>query len=168
MITVVRHGVANYVSGGLTPAGAKAVESFALTLTEKGYRRIISSPVQRAEETARIIGQTLGIQARTDERLREIDIEGPGVGELFAAFSRESVPGGPAAPRAAFAYEPTRKQLEHDSYKLLAWLRTLGNVLVVTHGVNLTGLKLAMAGKRNWGPEDWRGNGFNNLETLEI
>ena len=56
----------------LTPEGRRQVESLADTLAEAGIEDIVSSRLQRAAETARILGRRLGLEPETDTRLNEI------------------------------------------------------------------------------------------------
>ena len=56
----------------LTPEGRRQVESLADTLAAAGIEAIVSSRLQRAAETARILGRRLGLEPETDPRLNEI------------------------------------------------------------------------------------------------
>ena len=56
----------------LVPEGRQQAESLADSLAEAGIEAIISSRLQRAAETARILGRGLGIEPETDPRLNEI------------------------------------------------------------------------------------------------
>lgn len=171
MATLLRHGKADYRTDTLLPEAVQAVREVAKTLQGRGFKRILASPSGRAQGTAIVLAEVLGIAVvGVVPRLAEIPLDEPQeLAELFARFSAQNEPGGPAAPKAAFAHAPTRERLEKTSYELLSWVQSLGDdVLVVTHGITLTGLKLAKAGKRNWNPAAWEGNGFPNLGILEI
>ena len=56
----------------LTPEGRRQVESLADTLADTGIEMIVSSRLQRAAETARILGRRLGLEPETEPRLNEI------------------------------------------------------------------------------------------------
>lgn len=57
----------------LTDEGRKQAESTAGILTKMGVDHIYASPIQRAQDTASIISEPLGIKPVTDQRLTEID-----------------------------------------------------------------------------------------------
>ncbi|MDE3094312.1 MAG: histidine phosphatase family protein [Acidobacteriota bacterium] len=86
---LVRHGettwnVERRIQGhnddaGLTERGIEQVRAAAEKLAESGARRIISSDLTRARETAEVIGQRLGLEISYDPTLRERsygDLEG--------------------------------------------------------------------------------------------
>ena len=56
----------------LAPAGRRQSESLAKSLVDAEIEAIVSSQLQRAAETARILGRRLGIEPETDPRLNEI------------------------------------------------------------------------------------------------
>lgn len=56
----------------LSAGGLVQAEALAKSLAGLGISRVVSSDLARAAETARIVGQALGVPVETDERLREI------------------------------------------------------------------------------------------------
>jgi len=83
---LVRHGEVHNPEGiiygrlpgfGLSERGRRQVEAAADLLKQRGpCERIVSSPMQRAQETAAIIGRVLGLEVVEDERLVETDVTG--------------------------------------------------------------------------------------------
>jgi broad specificity phosphatase PhoE len=57
----------------LSAAGRRRASLLAASLRESGIRRIVSSPLERAFETATCIAQELGISVETDPLLREAE-----------------------------------------------------------------------------------------------
>jgi len=73
----------------LTEAGAIQSEQAAAWLTDKPIRRLYTSPMRRAVQTAQIIGRRLGLECVAAEELREIDcgvLEGRSDPEAWRAF----------------------------------------------------------------------------------
>lgn len=79
-LQLVRHGeVANprhicygdLPGFGLSPAGRRQAEGAAAYLADAGADLLLTSPLQRAAETAEIIGRRLGLSAVSDVRLTE-------------------------------------------------------------------------------------------------
>ena len=123
----------------LTEKGRGQAKSAGASLSGKGIDLIYSSPLERTQETARIIASELGIPAEqivTDERLKEIQVgtfSGKSLDEFFAFRKThsfyEQFPGGEShieAKRrfAEFLYDIERTQKDKT-------------VLIVTHGVGL-------------------------------
>jgi broad specificity phosphatase PhoE len=57
----------------LNTRGREQAHALALTLRDEGLRALYASPLLRAQETAQIVGDALGIRAELDERLVEAD-----------------------------------------------------------------------------------------------
>lgn len=82
-IYVMRHGesVINIArvfqckssDGALTEAGREQAQQAAVWLQDKDIRVIYASPIERATETATIVGKTLGLAVQINNDLREID-----------------------------------------------------------------------------------------------
>lgn len=76
----------------LTEVGKKQVEETASKLVSEKFDLLITSPVLRTQETARIVAEKLGLTADkiiTDDRLREVgfgDLEGQSVAKFHAYF----------------------------------------------------------------------------------
>lgn len=83
-IYLVRHGESEVnitkefsykvVDKPLTPKGVLQAEQTAKFFTGKGIGEIYASPLERASQTARIIGETLGIEPVVVEGLREVNV----------------------------------------------------------------------------------------------
>lgn len=73
----------------LTEKGKGQVQSAFVELAAKGITKIISSPIIRAQETAKIIAQQLGLSFEVDERLKEFD-HGSWNGKGIAQFYDEN------------------------------------------------------------------------------
>ncbi|MFC7374726.1 MULTISPECIES: histidine phosphatase family protein [unclassified Brachybacterium] len=79
-LVLVRHGQTDYNRDGrlqgqvdipLNAAGAKQAALLAAAVAENPPDLIVSSPLQRAHETARAIGQACGLEVSTDEAFLE-------------------------------------------------------------------------------------------------
>jgi broad specificity phosphatase PhoE len=79
-ITVVRHGetewnerriVQGHTNSSLNEAGREQARILAESLREQGFEVIVASDLDRAQETALIIGEVLGLTPLTDPLLRE-------------------------------------------------------------------------------------------------
>lgn len=157
MAVVIRHGRWDYRDDRLLPEGRE--EAIARAEEFAGFRRVICSPKGRSQETAQALGYAqFAVDPRVEEFFPEDDVE-------FAAL----VSTGVLQLKAVFQIERLRNVLEERSYILLSRIRSLGDdVLIVSHKITMCGLKLALSGKRNWVSEDFEGNTFHNLESLEI
>lgn len=97
---LIRHGQTDWNLEGryqgqsdvpLNLVGRSQAEELALQLRGKGIKAIFSSDLQRASETAKIIGSSLKLPVITDSRLREInqgEWEGQLVGILKERYSK--------------------------------------------------------------------------------
>lgn len=81
-LLLARHGQSvwhhdnRYVSRtdiGLTQTGYEQARALASRVSDEGVDLVLSSPLSRALETAKPAAEALGVQLRTDERLRELD-----------------------------------------------------------------------------------------------
>lgn len=141
---VTRHGQTEWnaldrISGvtdiSLTEEGIAQAHEMARLAKEYGdIQRIIASPLKRAQMTAQIAAEALGLPVQTDDRLREWDygsFEGqsrftPGFSETKAEFGVRMPDGG----ESVF-------QIVQRTYNLLDDVRRLypdENVLLVCHG----------------------------------
>ncbi len=141
---VTRHGQTEWnaddrISGvtdiALTEEGIRQAQEMAQKAKQAGdIDRIIASPLQRAQMTARIAADALGLPVQTDDRLREWDygsFEGKsrhtkGFAETKAEFGVKMPDGG----ESVF-------QVVQRTYNLLDDVRRLypdENVLLVCHG----------------------------------
>lgn len=141
---VTRHGETEYnaldrISGVtdilLTENGIAQARAMAQKAKEYGdIQRIIASPLKRAQMTAQIVGEVLGLPVQTDERLREWDygsFEGmsrftEGFAETKAEFGVKMRGGG----ESVF-------QIVQRTYNVIDDVKRLypdENVLLVCHG----------------------------------
>ncbi len=141
-IYVTRHGrtewnvqyrVCGLVDVELDDLGRQQAREAAPQLVGKDIRRIIASPLGRAQETARLMAQGAGLDVpiETDARLREMDFgDWDGIRRddpKYLARRRE----------VALRFENGESLLDvaHRVYSLLDELRDgEGNVLLVAHG----------------------------------
>jgi broad specificity phosphatase PhoE len=63
-----------FADSPLNDTGREQARHAAKHLTQAGIEGIVASDLMRARDTAKIVGDTLGLQIRTDRRLREIDV----------------------------------------------------------------------------------------------
>ena len=146
----VRHGKddENFRGGwsvlGLVPEGVEQAKGLAKHLCEKkenyGIKKIVSSDLVRAKETAEILAEALELPVITDERLREAD------NGVLAGMSNEEAlkkyPGlfwNTLEPEECYPGGESPKQFYT---RIKEWFETFlaeckefeGNVLVLTHG----------------------------------
>lgn len=71
----------------LSPAGLDMAAAAAAALADRDVVRVVSSPLDRAQETALPVAEKLGLDVRTDDRLIEAEnfFEGKRVGRGDAA-----------------------------------------------------------------------------------
>jgi broad specificity phosphatase PhoE len=138
-IVLVRHGETEWSRDGkhtgntdvpLTATGRKQAEAVGDALRDREFTRVLTSPLSRAAETARLAG--FGERAEERAELREWDYgdyEGrttPEIREERAGWTlwRDGVPGGETAAEVAARVD-----------RLLEELRSVeGDVLVCSHG----------------------------------
>jgi glucosyl-3-phosphoglycerate phosphatase len=79
-ITVVRHGetewnerriIQGHTNSSLNETGREQARTLAESLRELGFDQIVASDLDRAKETALIVGEVLGLTPETDPLLRE-------------------------------------------------------------------------------------------------
>ncbi|WP_457636627.1 histidine phosphatase family protein [Oceanithermus sp.] len=166
-VWLVRHGVTAYNQNGvwqgqrdipLAPEGRRQAELLALRLERLGetFTALYTSDLSRAAETARILGRRLGLEPRTDRRLREVC-----VGEL-SGLDRETVRRNYPEYLESSRRDPwhTRfpggESLAELAERIADFLDGLGSgrYLVVTHGGAIRAAVLrALAADT---PEPWR------------
>ena len=80
---LLRHGVTDWNDGerfqghadiSLNDTGRTQAAAAAVALADAGIRRVYCSDLSRAAETAAIVAARLGLEVRTDARLREVDV----------------------------------------------------------------------------------------------
>ena len=127
----------------LNPAGLEQARRLAKKLTGQHFDALYTSDLQRAAQTAEVLGASLGLAYQTDPRLREINLglwEGMLESELRQQFSSAweerrndplngHAPGGETLPEVA-----SRLEL---AFNTIASTYPAGKVLVVSHGLAL-------------------------------
>ncbi len=82
-VLLLRHGITDYNHHGrfqgqadvaLNAEGYRQAEAVAEKLADAGVTRIVSSDLARASETARVIGERLGLPVGLDAALQEINV----------------------------------------------------------------------------------------------
>ncbi len=118
----------------LTEQGIEQAKNVAAKLKEEGITMIYSSPFPRAMQTAEIIAAELGLQVKTDERIRELnEPHNTPFTELIEA--RKS-----CANPFTFRSHPDSESIKDVLKRVLDFVDYLAahesgeNVLVVTHG----------------------------------
>ncbi len=103
-ILITRHGqtehnVKKIIAGSsetpLTELGKRQAEAIAKRLAKERIDSILSSPLSRAVDTARYIGEATGLVVKLDERLRERNFgafEGKPTRDYFSALESSGVP----------------------------------------------------------------------------
>lgn len=154
------------IDSPLSEAGREQARRAAGWLADKGIRRVFSSPLARAAETARIVAGELGLPGpELRPELTELDT-GPFTGLTtdqirerhpaeWRAFQRESWEGVPGAERVASLLERTGRLWEE-----LAALAGRGerSTLCVTHSGTLQWVLKSTLGCRTWMPVVPMGN----------
>lgn len=140
-LLLVRHGQSTWNAAGrvqgqtmspeLTDLGRRQASVVAARLLERRPRRLLTSDLVRARETARIIGEVLGLEPEHDPLLRERHYgawQGGPLGDAVrvarSLADHEPLPGGESLV-----------DVRHRWQRLAAGLRGLpGPVVLVTHG----------------------------------
>jgi broad specificity phosphatase PhoE len=86
LVVLVRHGQTTYNVEGrlpgqlphvpLTDEGRRQAHQAAVALAASTVSTVVSSPLERAYETAQIIARGWGLEVRTDDRLQDTDVGG--------------------------------------------------------------------------------------------
>jgi len=146
-VLLVRHGETDEnaaarfqgrIDTRLNERGREQSHALALELRDEGIVALYSSPLLRAQETARIVGAALGLEAELDERLVEADA-GEWSGRMIAdilAHEAEAYARWRAAD-PAFRF-PGGESVAEQSRRIAAALADVAAgplpALVVTHG----------------------------------
>lgn len=100
-VYLIRHGETDWNTSGrwqgclqvdLNVAGWAQAAKLAEALAGEGIEAIYTSDLSRAADTARVLGDRLGVTPRADPRLRELDIgcfQGMTVAEITARYPQE-------------------------------------------------------------------------------
>ncbi len=134
----LRHGETDWNSKNLSQGnvevplndrGRDQARAAAITLQRRGIRTVISSPLGRAEETARIIADSLGLVVAIDAGLREASY-GEHEGEPMAGWYDEWV-AGTHIPRGGESFAALKLRAVEAMNRALA---RPSPVLAVAHG----------------------------------
>ena len=138
----LRHGETDWNARGLSQGnvdiplngvGVEQARRAALALTEPGEGRrivsIVASPLGRAQHTARVVAEALGLDFSTDEELREVGF-GVQEGQPMAGWFDDWVEGR-FTPEGAESFASLRTRTVRAIDRALA---LPGPVLVVAHG----------------------------------
>ena len=83
-ILFIRHGEPDYAKDDLTDTGVRQAELLAQRLKDEGIEEIWSSPLGRAQRTARISSEVLKLPVQTLECMREIKWGSADGNQIFA------------------------------------------------------------------------------------
>jgi probable phosphoglycerate mutase len=148
LILLARHGQTDHnvpparVMGRLdmplNERGRGQAEALAREVAQNGIAAVWASPLSRARETAEIVGRTVGIEPRLDERLAESD-RGEWEGRLLRDIEREDPAGWRAWRLAGASFRfPGGESLAEHMERVSAALDEVAAgplpALVVCHG----------------------------------
>jgi len=153
----------------LTERGRAQARRAGERLRDAGVDAIYSSPLSRAADTARLIGEATGVPVRVDERLTEVDygpLEGldregarERFGESYQAW-REDPMGSPVP-----GIEPLPKALERARSATAEVLAAAHSPVIVGHqGI----LRLVLAALGRIEPEDYFKTRLHEADPIEI
>jgi len=123
----------------LNPTGIAQAHAAAARLRNRGISTIVASPLSRAHDTARIVGDLLGLEVVLDEGLREVSFgvqEGQPMADWFAHWVA-----GQSTPEGAESFGELRARWVAAINRALA---RQAPVLVVAHGALFRALRAAM------------------------
>jgi broad specificity phosphatase PhoE len=149
-VFLARHGETDYNAQarfqGLLPVplnatGGAQAEQLALRAAEVGFLELWCSPLERARETAAIVGGALALVPREDARLVETDC-GDWTDRTHAEVEAEDPAGYAAFVRADPDFTlPGGESFRAQTARMMAALREIGErprpVLVITHGMSI-------------------------------
>jgi broad specificity phosphatase PhoE len=123
----------------LNDTGRRQAAELAERVTDRGIVSLWSSDLQRARETAEIVGGSIGLSPRLDARLREAN-RGRWEGHLFTEIERDEPEAYAAWMRAGAAFRfPGGESLRDQQERVSAAVRDISAsgelpALVVCHG----------------------------------
>lgn len=179
MILLARHGETDWnvpparVMGSvdipLNARGREQAGELASEVEPRGVAAVYASPLARAAETARIVGDALGLEPALDARLAESD-RGTWEGRLLSDIEREE-PGAWAAWRAAgpeFRF-PGGESLAEHAERVVAALDAIAAgplpALVVCHGGTI---RAAMSTRHERGLDAFHELDVRNGQVVEL
>jgi broad specificity phosphatase PhoE len=146
VIVLARHGETPYNAEGrfqghlpvaLTARGREQAHELSRLVARRRWAALLSSPLERARETAAIVGEAVGMTPVEDARLAETDT-GDWTGRAFAEIQQEDPERFAAWRRgdASFAY-PGGESYAEQTQRVMAALHDIGAgplpALVVCH-----------------------------------
>ena len=132
----------------LTDTGRKQAEAAAKDLKDRNVHHVYTSDLMRAHQTASIIGETVGIEPKVDERLREIklgEFEGKSLEEYQAHIEISARTAFTKKPRGGENWSETRA-------RMVRFIREIEQehegktIVIVSHAGPLVMLEMAMRG----------------------
>ncbi len=160
-ITVVRHGetewnerriIQGHTNSSLNETGREQARALADTLRDLGFDRIVTSDLDRARETALIIGEVLDLHPESDPLLRERsfgEYEGRPTDDLSSDLTgiEDSVYVNPdARPPGGESFRDVVSRAQHFLQRADdEWPST--RLLVVTHGGMVQALRAATSSR---------------------
>ncbi|MDI6721507.1 MAG: histidine phosphatase family protein [Candidatus Aenigmarchaeota archaeon] len=144
-IFLIRHGeteenakqiVQGQASGKLSEKGKEQAKKVARRLSKEKIDAIFSSPLERADLTAREVSRQHSLKIIYDDRLKERDhgnFEGMKRGEYFEETRKSGVPWHKFRPKGGESYLDVKKRAE-AFYKMLLEEYAGKTVVIVTHG----------------------------------
>jgi probable phosphoglycerate mutase len=129
----------------LNAAGLEQARTAAPRLRGRGITTIVASPLSRAHDTARIVGEHLGLPVALEEELREVSFgvkEGEPMAEWFATWVS-----GDFTPEGAESFAALRARAVRVINRCLA---APAPVLVVAHGALFRALRAEMGLEPNF------------------
>lgn len=182
MIYVMRHGesvvnlqrrlTCRQYDGDLTPLGREQAQKSARWFADKQLTHIGHSPFHRAQQTAEMIGDALGITPVSDDDLREMDcgsLEGRTDVEAWAVWAGVYQRWQANEADARFPDGESYAEASTRFKRALSCIPATENVLLVTHGgISVTVLPplCVNAAKMGWG-EHLRNTGIIVLERYD-
>jgi isoleucyl-tRNA synthetase len=156
----------------LTPLGERQASDAAIALKDKKIDIIFHSPFQRAEKTAQIVAEKLGISKenlRSDERIREIkagELDGCRVDE-YHAFFKDLEERFTKAPVGGENYLEIKKRMGDFLYDVEKG-NSGKNILIVTHDAPAWMLFAAASGLSEKESVKIKGEGTYFIKNAEI
>ena len=144
----LRHGATDWNVGGLSQgrtnvplnaAGIAQGQAAARLLKGHGIRAIVVSTLHRAQQTAALVGEALGIEPTSDEGLQEASF-GSQEGQPMGSWYDEWVAGS-YTPEGAETFAALRSRVVPALDRAL---RLPGPVLVIAHGAMFRAVRAAM------------------------
>ncbi len=178
-IVLVRHGrtaenaleiFQGQRGSGLDEVGRAQAERLANRLMGQRFARLVSSDLQRAVETARLLGAAVSLEVEQDPALREVDV-GAWTGLPFAEVERR-FPEEWAAWRAGLDLPRGGGETYADlAARMHAAVESLtadmtGDLLVVSHGAALRAFTARLIGLPPQGSPSLSGMGNTGMNTV--